>query len=68
VLGYDAGVVSEIGPEVTMFGRGDEVFYARDIRCPGGNAEFHLVDERTVCQKLGLLSLAEAAASGAQRS
>jgi zinc-binding alcohol dehydrogenase family protein len=63
VLGYDvAGVVSEIGPEVTMFGRGDEVFYAGDIMRPGGNAEFHLVDERIVGHKPRTLSWAEAAA------
>lgn len=63
VLGYDvAGVVSEIGTEVTMFRPGDEVFYAGDITRPGGNAQFHLVDERIVGHKSRSLDWAEAAA------
>lgn len=63
VLGYDvAGVVAEVGPEVTMYAPGDEVFYAGDITRPGGNAEFHLVDERIVGHKPGSLGWAEAAA------
>ncbi len=45
-----------------MFGRGDEVFYAGDITRPGGNAEFHLVDERIVGHKPRSLGWAEAAA------
>ncbi|MEP9380114.1 zinc-binding alcohol dehydrogenase family protein [Aquabacter sp. CN5-332] len=63
VLGYDvAGIVAEIGPEVTMFTPGDEVFYAGDITRPGGNAELHLVDERIVGHKPRTLGWAEAAA------
>ncbi|MDF2995852.1 MAG: Alcohol dehydrogenase, zinc-binding protein [Xanthobacteraceae bacterium] len=63
VLGYDvAGIVVEIGPEVTMFAHGDEVFYAGDITRSGGNAEFHLVDERIVGHKPRSLGWAEAAA------
>jgi len=63
VLGYDvAGIVAEVGPEVTMFAPGDDVFYAGDITRPGGNAEFHLVDERIVGHKPGSLGWAEAAA------
>src|SRR5215470_1028754 len=40
VLGWDAaGVVVDIGPEVTLFRPGDEVFYAGSILRPGSNAE-----------------------------
>jgi NADPH:quinone reductase len=62
-LGYDAsGIVREVGPDVTLFGPGDEVFYAGVINRPGTNAEFHLVDERIVGRKPKSLGFAEAAA------
>jgi zinc-binding alcohol dehydrogenase family protein len=62
-LGYDAaGVVAEVGPDVTLFKVGDEVYYAGVINRPGTNAEFHLVDERIVGQKPKSLGFAEAAA------
>jgi NADPH:quinone reductase len=63
VLGWDAsGVVRAVGPEVSLFKLGDEVYYAGDISRPGCNAEFQLVDERIVGQKPKSLSFAEAAA------
>lgn len=63
VIGYDAsGVVEAVGPEVTLFRPGDEVYYAGDITRPGTNQEFHLVDERIVGRKPASLSFAEAAA------
>ena len=63
VLGYDAaGVVEAVGPEVSLFKPGDEVFYAGSIVRPGTNAEFHLVDERIVGRKPKSLSFAQAAA------
>lgn len=63
VLGWDAaGVVSAVGPEVTRFRPGDEVFYAGALDRPGTNAELHLVDERIVGRKPILLDWAEAAA------
>ena len=63
ILGYDAaGVVDAVGPEVTLFKPGDEVFYAGSIARPGSNAEFHLVDERIVGRKPTSLSFAQAAA------
>ncbi|CCE02774.1 zinc-binding alcohol dehydrogenase family protein [Bradyrhizobium sp. STM 3809] len=63
ILGYDAaGVVEAVGPEVTLFKPGDEVFYAGSILRQGTNAEFHLVDERIVGAKPKSLSFAEAAA------
>ena len=63
VLGYDAaGVVAAVGPDVSAFRPGDEVFYAGSVDRPGTNAEFHLVDERIVGRKPTSLSFAEAAA------
>jgi len=63
VIGYDAsGVVAEVGPDVTLFKPGDEVYYAGDITRSGSNAEFHLVDERIVGTKPASLSFAESAA------
>jgi len=63
VLGWDAaGVVEAVGPQVTMFQPGDEVFYAGDITRPGTNAEFQLVDQRIVGSKPKSLDFAQAAA------
>jgi NADPH2:quinone reductase len=63
VLGWDAaGIVRAVGPEVTSFQPGDEVFYAGSITRPGGNMEFHLVDERIVGRKPSSLDWAETAA------
>ncbi|MDN6297396.1 MAG: zinc-binding alcohol dehydrogenase family protein [Halomonas sp.] len=63
VLGFDAsGVVEAVGPEVTLFKPGDEVYYAGDVTRAGSNAEFQLVDERIVGHKPKTLSFAEAAA------
>ncbi|MEQ9690413.1 MAG: zinc-binding alcohol dehydrogenase family protein [Bauldia litoralis] len=63
VLGWDAsGVVEAVGPDVTIFKPGDEVYYAGDITRPGSNAEFQLIDERIVGAKPKSLSFAEAAA------
>src|SRR6202000_3367045 len=63
ILGYDAaGIVDAVGPDVTLFGAGDEVFYAGSIQRQGTNAEFHLVDERIVGRKPQTLACAQAAA------
>lgn len=63
ILGYDAaGVVDAVGPEVTLFKPGDEVFYAGSILRQGTNSEFHLVDERIVGSKPKSLSFAQGAA------
>lgn len=62
IIGYDAaGVVREVGSEVSMFKVGDEVFYAGDITRPGTNSELHAVDERIVGKKPESLCFAEAA-------
>jgi zinc-binding alcohol dehydrogenase family protein len=63
ILGYDAaGIVDAIGPDVTLFKAGDEVFYAGSILRQGTNSEFHLVDERIVGRKPKTLSFTQAAA------
>lgn len=63
ILGYDAaGVVEAVGPQVTLFRPGDEVFYAGSIARPGTNSQFHVVDERIVGRKPKTLSFAQAAA------
>jgi NADPH2:quinone reductase len=63
ILGYDAaGVVDAVGPEVSLFKPGDEVFYAGSIQRQGTNSEFHLVDERIVGAKPKTLSFTQAAA------
>jgi len=63
VIGYDAsGIVEAVGPDVTLFSVGDEVYYAGDITRSGTNQEFHLADERIVGRKPKSLSFAEAAA------
>jgi NADPH:quinone reductase len=63
VLGWDAaGIVAETGPDVTLFKKGDAVWYAGSITRPGTNSEFHLVDERIVGAKPTRIGFAEAAA------
>ncbi|WP_263410967.1 zinc-binding alcohol dehydrogenase family protein [Terriglobus tenax] len=63
VLGYDAaGVVKAVGPEVTLFKPGDEVYYSGTLMRQGTNAELHLVDERIVGLKPKSLDFAHAAA------
>jgi NADPH2:quinone reductase len=63
ILGFDAaGIVDAVGPDVTLFKPGDEVFYAGSILRQGTNAEFHLVDERIVGRKPKTLSFAQSAA------
>jgi len=63
ILGFDAaGTVEAVGSEVTLFKKGDEVFYAGAVDRPGTNSEFHAVDERIVGRKPASLSFAQAAA------
>src|SRR5215472_4277725 len=63
ILGFDAsGVIDAVGPDVSLFKVGDEVFYAGSILRQGTNSEFHLVDERIVGKKPKSLSFAQAAA------
>ena len=52
ILGFDAaGIVESVGPLVARFNAGDEVFYAGSPIRQGSNAEFQLVDSRSVSLK-----------------
>ena len=63
VIGWDAaGVVKAVGPDVTLFQPGDEVWYAGDLTRPGTNSELHLVDERIAGHKPKNIDFAQAAA------
>ncbi|KTD50024.1 zinc binding dehydrogenase [Legionella quinlivanii] len=63
ILGWDAvGIVKDIGSKVSLFKKGDTVWYAGDLTRPGCNSEFHLIDERIAALKPQSLSNAEAAA------
>lgn len=63
ILGFDAaGVVDAVGPDVTAFVPGDEVYYAGDVTRPGCTAQWQCVDERLVGRKPTTLDFAEAAA------
>lgn len=49
ILGWDAaGIVESVGEKVTLFNKGDRVFYAGDITRSGSNATHQLVDEYIV--------------------
>ncbi|WP_443938195.1 zinc-binding alcohol dehydrogenase family protein [Pedobacter sp. MW01-1-1] len=49
IIGWDAvGTVEAIGDQVTLFKKGDKVFYAGDLTRSGSNQEYQLVDERIV--------------------
>lgn len=63
ILGWDAsGIVEEVGSEVSLYKKGDEVFFAGDASRPGCNAQFMAIDERIVGIKPKTLSWGEAAA------
>jgi zinc-binding alcohol dehydrogenase family protein len=63
VLGWDAaGIVHEMGEDVTLFQKGDKVYYAGDVTRPGSNSEYQLVDQRIVAKMPTTLSFSMAAA------
>jgi NADPH:quinone reductase len=63
VLGWDAsGTVVAVGPEASLFRKGEDVYYAGDVTRAGCDSEFHLVDERIVGRKPRSLDFAQAAA------
>ncbi|KAJ5998336.1 hypothetical protein N7451_006146 [Penicillium sp. IBT 35674x] len=63
ICGYDgAGIVKKAGPDCSIFREGDAVFYSGSPVRHGSNAEFQLVDERSVGHKPKRLDMAEAAA------
>lgn len=62
-LGLDvSGVVAAVGPEVTRFAPGDEVFAVLDHRRPGSFAEYTLADEAILARKPAALDHHQAAA------
>ncbi len=62
IIGYDAaGVIRDVGSDVSQFNVGDEVYYAGDVTRSGTNSELHAVDERIVGKKPKSLGFAEAA-------
>lgn len=63
ILGFDgAGTVEQVGPQVTLFHVGDQVYFAGDATRPGCYAEFVAIDERIVGHKPKTQSFAESAA------
>ncbi|RMZ68459.1 quinone oxidoreductase [Pyrenophora seminiperda CCB06] len=63
ILGFDgAGVIESVGPQVTHFKPGDEIYYAGSPIRQGSNAEFQLVDSRAVALKPKSLDWGQAAA------
>lgn len=63
VIGWDVvGIVESVGSEVTLFKKGDRVYYAGSITRAGANSELHLVDERIVALAPKTLTDAQAAA------
>ncbi|WP_439631930.1 zinc-dependent alcohol dehydrogenase family protein [Shinella sp.] len=63
ITGHDvSGVVEAVGPGVTTFSPGDEVWYTPQIfDGPGSYAEYHVANENIVGRKPGALSHLEAA-------
>ena len=62
ILGLDfSGVVRAVGPKVTKFAIGDEVFGSPTHRRPGTYAQLHAVDERAVAHKPRDVTHAQAA-------
>lgn len=63
VLGWDvAGEVVEVGSTVSGFTVGDAVFYAGDLRRPGANSEYHVIDAALVGHRPKSLNAEQAAA------
>lgn len=62
ILGFDAvGIVEDIGSDVTLFKKGDRVYYSGSPDYQGSNAEYQIVDERLVALAPNNLSDEEAA-------
>ena len=63
ITGHDvSGVVEAIGPGVTTFSPGDQVWYTPQIfDGPGSYAEYHVANENIIGRKPGALSHLEAA-------
>ena len=57
-----AGIVEAVGPSVTHFSPGDEVFYVSNPLRPGSTAEYQLVSEFDAGHKPASMDFVEAAA------
>jgi NADPH2:quinone reductase len=63
IIGWDAvGTVEAIGDQVSLFKKGDKVFYAGDLTKDGSNQEYQLVEQNIVGFAPETLSAAESAA------
>ena len=63
IIGWDAcGTVEDIGDKVSLFKKGDRVYYAGSFKRPGSDSEYQLVDERIVGHAPHTLKDFEAAA------
>ncbi|GLB05689.1 hypothetical protein AtubIFM57258_000978 [Aspergillus tubingensis] len=63
ITGYDAsGIVEAIGSQCSLYSIGDEVYYSGSPIRQGSNAEYQLVDERSVGHKPKRLDFVESAA------
>ena len=63
ITGYDAsGIVEATGSQCSLFNVGDEVYYSGSPIRQGSNAEYQLVDERSVGRKPKSLDSVESAA------
>ncbi|KAL8832887.1 MAG: hypothetical protein Q9170_004689 [Blastenia crenularia] len=62
IMGFDgAGVITAIGPSVKRFQPGDAVYFANSPVRHGSNAEYQLVDSRSIALKPPSLSFVQAA-------
>ncbi|MFT8879584.1 MAG: zinc-binding alcohol dehydrogenase family protein [Oenococcus sp.] len=63
IIGWDAvGTVDSIGDQVSLFEKGDHVFYAGSFKRAGSDSQYQLVDERIVGHAPKKLALAQTAA------
>ena len=63
ILGFDAsGEIVEVGKDVMLFQKGDEVYYSGTNERDGSNAEYQLISQNLVGKKPKNLSFSDAAA------
>lgn len=63
IIGWDAvGVVESVGENVTLFRKGEHVFYAGAFKRSGSNSEYQIVDEKIVGHAPKKLTIGQAAA------
>jgi len=62
IIGFDgAGIIEDVGNDAQGFKPGDEIFYAGSPIRHGSNAEYQLVDSRSVAHKPKSLNMVQAA-------